>query len=257
MDPNNGDDDSSDDDNGSDDDDGSGFFNNDDRTATTETESVSSMEEPLLYDLYPDHQDIIRIDEIDEINNIQKQTSEEAVSDMCVYCKRKTCCMIEFEEEFSLECALLKETYNRQVAGDSSLSSKLRHHRKHHYNLRCRQWICLKMNDLVQDGFPFRPRVGLRGTNSQLNWLFEFPNCISTRVIQEFSKPHYTDSEDEYDSDSDAPDENLGAPLPRFSGVGRREYAAYCHSNEYAAYCRSNGSNESVSPYSATTSHTR
>ena len=198
----------------------------DNGTVTTGLESVSSMDEPTLYDLYPDHQDIIRIEEID-----YNPSEVSEVSDKCVHCQRKTCCMIEFEEEFSVECSLLKETYNRQVAGDSSLSSKVRHHRKHHYYLRCRQWICLKMNDLVQDGFPFRPRIGLRNANSQQNWLLEFPTCVSNRVIQEFSHPDYTDSEDEYDSDSNI-NENLGAPLPRFSVTGRREYAAFCHSDE-------------------------
>lgn len=203
-----------------------------DGTASTESESISTCSvEPTGGNLYPDYQHIIRIDELG--NDLASEEEVEAkVSNKCIHCQRDPCCMVEFEEEFSTECSLLKETYNRQVAGDQSLSPKLRHHRKHHYHLRCRQWICLKMNEFVQEGFPFRQRRGLRGVDSQINWLLEYPICISNRVIQEFSYPEYTDSEYEYDSDNDLPDDNVGAPLPRFSISGRRAYAEFIHSGE-------------------------
>ena len=151
-----------------------------------------------------------------------------------MHCGRITCCMVEFEKEFSIECSNLREEYNRQVAGNVLLSPEVRHNRKHHYHLRCQQWICLRMNELVPEWFPFRNRIGLRSVRSQLNWLLEYPSCISHRIIQEFSYPEYTESEEEYESDNDMMDENVGAPLPHFSVSGRRAYAEYIHSKKLA-----------------------
>jgi hypothetical protein len=209
-------------------------------TPTTTTASETESEGlPIDHvEILPDDRQIIRIDELiseyDSEENSKEESNVDTVSNQCMHCGRITCCMVEFEKEFSIECSNLREEYNRQVAGNVLLSPKVRHNRKHHYHLRCRQWICLRMNELVPEGFPFRNRIGLRSVRSQLNWLLEYPSCISHRIIQEFSYPEYTESEEEYESDDDMNDENVGAPLPHFSVSGRRAYAEYIRSKMLA-----------------------
>ena len=83
---------------------------------------------------------------------------------------------------------------------------------------------------------------GVTGNRSSLEeesfeaGLLEYPHCVASEVLDAIPDPGFTESEDEAGERrllGPSFSDNIGAPLPKFSKQGRRDYAAFLRSQEY------------------------